>query len=221
MGLNTNFDIRQPPGIASADQYATFGWADPRLGNPATQTEDVFTTVAQFAALPTGASSTLKYLAAAFAGLAAAGVIILALVAVRRRPSATVAEATTASYHMALVIGPVEEMLPDATATATTGHAMQGEVMLRGKIMTLPGMSMGSGGGAMSPPVEDRHMEVHICSKNGKVVQDAQPQITVTDNSAGSTSQQVPVAVMEGAGQGTEDLHYGNNVVMAPGHDFT
>ncbi|HEX9315576.1 MAG TPA: sialidase family protein, partial [Actinomycetota bacterium] len=89
MGLNSNFDIRQPPGIASADQYATFGWADPRLGNPATQTEDVFTTVAQFAALPTGASSTLKYLAAAFAGLAAAGVIILALVAVRRRPRAT------------------------------------------------------------------------------------------------------------------------------------
>jgi hypothetical protein len=132
-----------------------------------------------------------------------------------------VAEATTASYHMALVIGPVEEMLPDATATATTGHAMQGEVMLRGKMMTLPGMSMGSGGGAMSPPVEDRHLEVHICSKNGKVVQDAQPQITVTDNSVSGTSKQVPVAVMEGAGQGTEDLHYGNNVVMAPGHDFT
>ena len=131
------------------------------------------------------------------------------------------AEATTASYHMALVIGPAEQMLPEATATATTGHAMHGEVMLRGQMITLPGMSMGSGGGAMSPPVEDRHLEVHICSRNGKVVQDAQPQITVTDNSAGSTSQQVPVAVMEGAGQGTEDLHYGNNVVMAPGHDFT
>src|SRR2546421_2937614 len=98
--------------------------------------------------------------------------------ACRSAPSATVAEATTASYHMALVIGLVEEMLPDATATATTGHAMQGEVMLRGKMMTLPGMSMRSGGGAMSPPVEDRHLEVHICSKNGKVVQDAQPQIT-------------------------------------------
>src|SRR5260370_1322600 len=44
--------------------------------------------VAHFAPLPTGASSTLKYLAAAFARLAAAGVIILALVAVRRRPKA-------------------------------------------------------------------------------------------------------------------------------------
>src|SRR5207302_7492627 len=134
---------------------------------------------------------------------------------------ATVAEATTASYHMALVIGPAEQMLPEATATATTGHAMHSEVMLRGQMITLPGMGMGSGGGAMSPPVEDRHLEVHICSKNGQVVQDAQPQITVTDNSAGGRSQQVPVAVMEGAGQGTQDLHYGNNVVMAPGHDFT
>jgi hypothetical protein len=88
MGLNTNFDIRQPAGIASANQYAAFGWADPRLGNPATQTEDVFTDVAQFAAIPTGASRTLKYLAAGFAGLAAAGLIILALVLVRRRPKA-------------------------------------------------------------------------------------------------------------------------------------
>jgi hypothetical protein len=122
---------------------------------------------------------------------------------------------------MALVIGPAEEMLPEATATAATGHGMQGEMMLRGKMTTLPGMNRGSGGGAMSPPVEDRHVEVHICSKTGQVVQDAQPQITLTDNSAGGTSQQVPVAVMEGPGQGTQDLHYGNNVVMAPGHDFT
>ena len=128
------------------------------------------------------------------------------------------AEATTPSYHMALVIGPVEQMQHEATAT--TGHAMQGEVMLKGQMTTLPGMSMGSGGGGMSPPVEDRHLEVHICSKTGRVVQDAQPQISVTDNSAGSTSQ-VPVAVMEGAGQGVDDLHYGNNVVMQPGHDFT
>jgi Neuraminidase (sialidase) len=88
IGLNTNFDIRQPPGIASADQYAAFGWSDSRLGTPATQTVDVFTTVAQFAPLRSGASSTLKYLAAGFAGLAAAGVIILALVAIRRRPKA-------------------------------------------------------------------------------------------------------------------------------------
>ena len=127
------------------------------------------------------------------------------------------AEATTASYHMALVIGPVEEMLPDATATATTGHAMQGEVMLRGQMMTLPGMSMGSNaGGAMSAPVEDRHLEVHICSKStGRVVQDAQPLITVSDTTAGGPSQQVPVAVMEGAGQGMVDLHYGNNAATA------
>ncbi len=85
-GPNANFDVRQPPGIASADQYAAFGWGDTRLGTPATQTVDVFSNVVQFAALPSGASSTLKYLAAGFAGLAVAGVIILALVIVRRRP---------------------------------------------------------------------------------------------------------------------------------------
>ena len=86
LGVNANFDVRQPPGVASADQYAAFGWPDTRLGTPATQTQDVFTDVAQFAPLRSGASSTLKYLAAGFAGVAAAGLIILALVLVRRRP---------------------------------------------------------------------------------------------------------------------------------------
>ena len=141
--------------------------------------------------------------------------------ACRSAPSATVAEATTASYQVALAIGPAEQMLTQAQAT--TGHPMQGEVMLRGQMMTLPGMSMGSDArGGMSAPVEDRHLEVHICSKTtGQVVQDAQPTITVIDNSTGGTSQHVPVAVMEGVGQATRDLHYGNNVVMQPGHTFT
>src|SRR2546430_2656708 len=140
----------------------------------------------------------------------------------RSAPRATVAEATTASYHMALQIGPVEQMLTEAQAT-TTGHPMQGEVMLRGQMVTLPGMSMGSDArGGMSAPVEDRHLEVHICSRTtGQVVRDAQPVITVVDNSTGGTSQHVPVAVMVGAGQARHDLHYGNNVVMLPGHTFT
>ena len=139
----------------------------------------------------------------------------------RSAPSATVAEAATASYHLALVIGPAEQMMSDAQAT--TAHPVHGEVMLRGQMTTLPGMSMGpDAGGGMSAPVEDRHLEVHICSKStGRVVQDAQPLITVTDNTAGGASQRLPVAVMEGAGQGMQDLHYGNNVVMPPGHTFT
>ena len=139
--------------------------------------------------------------------------------ACRAAPSGTVAEATTASYHLALVIGPAEQM--HSMPGGASSHPMQGEMMLKGHMVTLPGMGVGSGAGGTSPPVEDRHLEVHICSKTGQVVQDAQPQITVTDHSAGGTTQQVPVAVMEGAGQGTEDLHYGNNVVMAPGHDVT
>jgi hypothetical protein len=126
----------------------------------------------------------------------------------RSAPSATVAEATTASYQMALALGPVEPMLTEAPAS--TAHPMHGEVMLRGQMVTLPGTT------------EDRHLEVHICSKTtGKVVQDAQPVITVIDDATGGTSQNVPVAVMQGAGQGVHDLHYGNNVVMQPGHAFT
>lgn len=86
-GPNTNYDMRQPPGVGSANQYAAFGWADPRLGDPTTLTQDVFTATAQFSAIPAGASNLLKYLAAAFAGLAAAGVVVLLLVVLRRRPA--------------------------------------------------------------------------------------------------------------------------------------
>ena len=130
------------------------------------------------------------------------------------------AKATTASYQMALDVGPREQML-------APGQSGQGEVMLRGEMADTPGAmgsgSMGSGhamgSGAMAT---DRHLEVHICSKKtGKVVQDANPVITLTDDTAGGQPQSVPVAVMQGAGMGVEDLHYGNNVVMAGGHSFT
>jgi photosystem II stability/assembly factor-like uncharacterized protein len=86
LGVSFNSDIRQPPGVASANQYATFGWADTRLGNDTTQTQDDFSTVAQFSALPARHSKVLPELAAVFAGLGVAGlVIILALLARRRR----------------------------------------------------------------------------------------------------------------------------------------
>ena len=71
-------------------------------------------------------------------------------------------------------------------------------------------------------PVVVAWASVSICSRTtGQVVRDAQPVITVVDNSTGGTSQHVPVAVMVGAGQAMHDLHYGNNVVMLPGHTFT
>lgn len=86
IGLNANFDVRQPPGIGSADQYTTIGWDDTRLGDPRTQTQDVFTSVAQYTPVAsTGGSKVLRYLAAIFVGLALAGLIILILALSRRR----------------------------------------------------------------------------------------------------------------------------------------
>ena len=65
-------------------------------------------------------------------------------------------------------------------------------------------------------------MEVHICSRaTGKVVQNAQPAITVVDNTSKGMSDHVPVAEMEGIGAGVADLHYGNNVTMPAMHRYT
>lgn len=96
LGVSFNSDIRQPPGVASADEYAAFGWADPRLGDQVTQTQDNFGAVAQFSPVPTG-SPVLRIVAAIFAGLAVAGIILLAARFMRRRrqesaPSGTGAE---------------------------------------------------------------------------------------------------------------------------------
>jgi hypothetical protein len=85
IGINNNSDVRQPPGVGSSNQDAVIGWSDTRLGNQQTQTQDVFAAVVQFKALPSGGSNkTLRYLAAAAAGLAVAGLIVV-LLALRRR----------------------------------------------------------------------------------------------------------------------------------------
>lgn len=85
IGISANSDVRQPPGVASANQYAAFGWADSRLGNPDTQTQDVFGDVTQFAPLPATGSTVAPILAAVFGGLAVAGLILLAVILSRRR----------------------------------------------------------------------------------------------------------------------------------------
>lgn len=131
------------------------------------------------------------------------------------------ASATTPSYVMALDVGPLQDMYTQAEASANA--QLSGEVMISGQMANVPGMPMSSGGAMpSSAPVQDRHLEVHICSKgSGQVVQNAQPTITLTDDTMHSSAETVPVAVMEGVGQGVGDLHYGNNVVMQPGDTYT
>lgn len=116
------------------------------------------------------------------------------------------ATATTRSYRLVLDVGPVEEMY--APSYVRSHHPTSGEVMLGGT------MTMASGPDA-------RHLEVHICQRaNDHVVQGANPVLRLTDNTAGS-SQAVPVSTMEGVGSGPGDFHYGNNVVVVPGHAYT
>jgi hypothetical protein len=90
LGVSFNSDVRQPPGVASADEYAIFGWADTRLGNEVTQTQDDFSTIAQFKPIPRE-TSVAPVWAAAFGGLLLAGLVlfIMQFVQLRRRAGAT------------------------------------------------------------------------------------------------------------------------------------
>jgi hypothetical protein len=89
LGVSFNSDLRQPPGVASTNSYAAFGWADTRLGNELTQTQDNFGAVAQFSDIPASTSPVVSIVAAAFGGLVLAGLVLLVLFMVRRRRGAS------------------------------------------------------------------------------------------------------------------------------------
>jgi hypothetical protein len=69
--------------VASASEYAAIGWADTRLGDSTTQTQDSFGVVAQFEPIP-AQGNLLPILAAGFAGLVVAGVVMLIVLLIRR-----------------------------------------------------------------------------------------------------------------------------------------
>jgi predicted metal-binding membrane protein len=114
----------------------------------------------------------------------------------------------TASYTMALQIGPAQDMYTAAQVKAR--RITSGELMLGG---TMSAMHMGM--------ASTRHLEVHICTRSGAVVTGAHPTITVGDRSAKAMAMRVPIATMEGIGLGKADYHYGNNVALAAGHQAT
>lgn len=117
-------------------------------------------------------------------------------------------EAQSTHYRLGLQIGPKEEMFSKAEADAK--HPTSGEVMVSGSMagMAMPGMSMG---------MDERHLEVHVLSREtGQPVTDAQVQITLTNDATGK-AETVPIAVMYGVGEGPSDWHYGNNVSMPSG----
>lgn len=91
LGVSFNSDLRQPPGVASANQYAAFGWADTRLGDELTQTQDNFGAVAQFSPVPAETSPVVSIVAAVFTGLVLAGLVLLVLFLRRRSQAAPTA----------------------------------------------------------------------------------------------------------------------------------
>jgi hypothetical protein len=89
LGISYNGDFRNTPGVASANEYAAVGWADPRKADATTQTQDDYVSIAQFQTINTGNGLVLPILAAVLDGLATAAIIV-AIIAIgqRRRRSA-------------------------------------------------------------------------------------------------------------------------------------
>ncbi len=91
--FGNNFDVSGPPGLATTNAFALFGWDDTRnakRGELGAGTQDLFTAAVQYKPVAGGTSKVLKVVLAAAAGLLFAGLIsfIGALGARRRaRPS--------------------------------------------------------------------------------------------------------------------------------------
>jgi len=115
------------------------------------------------------------------------------------------------------MMGTATTMTKAPTATTPMGHSsMVTTTTAMGKTSNTQMATPGMGG------TDVRHLEVHICSRaTGKVVQNAQPAISVVDNTSNGMSDHVPVAEMEGIGAGVADLHYGNDVTMPAMHRYT
>ncbi len=153
--------------------------------------------------IPLGVSIVI---ALAVAAVAAGGA------AAKPGPCATGQVVKTHSYLFALDLGSVETMYTPAQVKAT--HPKSGEVMLSGS------MTSGMAGMTMSPSGV-RHLEVHICTSGGAVFTKGHPTIVIVDMSSKNPMMMVPVATMEGIGEGVSDFHYGNNVELTTGHHLT
>ena len=115
------------------------------------------------------------------------------------------ATAATTDYRLVLDLGPLSPMF--SAGQVPSSAPPNAEVMLNGSMAAVSGS-------------DAQHLEVHICNRRtGEVVAAADPTITLTDTTAGTTAT-VGVATMEGVGAGQSDLHYGNNVPAPIGHSF-
>ena len=80
-----NADIRQAPGLVATEDFTVVAWDDTRNGDETNESQDIYSTVVQFSPLPPTTPGASQYALAATTGVAAFGVILLVLAAMRRR----------------------------------------------------------------------------------------------------------------------------------------
>jgi hypothetical protein len=87
-----NFDMSSPPGVASTNAYAIFGWDDTRFSDPTAPSnagfgggvQDLFVSAVQFEVVGGGTSNAVKIALAAVIGLLAVGLILLGVAVTQR-----------------------------------------------------------------------------------------------------------------------------------------
>ena len=97
---STGFDMRQPPGIASTNDFTLIAWDDTRDADPVGQAQGLYGTALQYQVLGSG-SNAAKYALAGVVGLGAVGLVVLLLALLtgrtagpQRRASAVTKQAT-------------------------------------------------------------------------------------------------------------------------------
>jgi hypothetical protein len=113
---------------------------------------------------------------------------------------------TTARYIVVLNVVPPEQMYNrQEAASVPPGGA--GELILIGRKAPIGPLT--------------RHTEIHIYTKDaGAVVSDATVTMTLRDHASGQ-SLAIEATKMQDLALGPIDVHYGNNVTIATGHEFT
>jgi hypothetical protein len=121
-----------------------------------------------------------------------------------------VQDAETPHYQMELTVGPVERMYTQFQAARL--KPKEGEVIMSGHMAPMSVTSSTPTGVGM------RHLELQVTNKDdGSPVPNAKVSITIID-SMSTQPVIVPVAVMHGVDEDETMLHYGNNVMLSPGH---
>jgi len=120
------------------------------------------------------------------------------------------ASKTTASHVFGLsVTGP--EVVHTRAEVKAQHIEHGGDVLLAGRLATT----------AVSPGGSSRHFELHVCdARTGRVLGGLHPVMRVADTTLGSPAKRIAVATMEGTGEGFNDLHYGDEVLLQSGHGY-